>query len=65
MKVIPGGSKLRIDTIQGTGAGTMGVGAMKTLLKQLKAAYPEVKQITGFRTTGASPLRTAIGAVRP
>lgn len=65
VKVVPSGSALRIETVQGLGGklepNALGVGQMKGLVRQLKNFYPEAERISGLRTTGARVGTDAFG----
>lgn len=56
MAVSVDGDKLNIVHIQANeGTNSFGASAIRGLLKELRDQYPDVKEITGFRTGGARP----------
>lgn len=56
LELTPHGDKLYVDVVQGLGGlgpTDFGPALMRSLLRQIKEAYPEAKQIGGFRISGA------------
>jgi hypothetical protein len=59
------GKRIYIDSIEAAGGpGTLGQGAIKSLLQQIKERYPNAESVEGMRVSGAREAKEAFGNIK-